>query len=228
MTNLGKLVLTLIVIGIVGIGAVLYYAHTNTPPATASNTATSTLQTYGMTEYTDPTYAFTFWYPSSVSVTATTTDSTTNFPGGTQVERIEVGPPGGTSISVVRSASSTIKDEPNGHAAPIAQTEYFYDISSGHWMVAYPEGSQTGTSSATTTADISKTTVGGLPMLPSGARFDTTIIPLSTTEFLVIQDGGGSPFTAQLAATVATQGAAVDGAALSNALQAESTAASNQ
>ncbi|HUD85414.1 MAG TPA: hypothetical protein VMR17_03125 [Xanthobacteraceae bacterium] len=48
-------------------------------------------------------------------------------------------------------------------------------------MVAYPEGRDDGGSTATTAADISNKTIGGLPMLPSDARFDTTIIPLSPT-----------------------------------------------
>jgi hypothetical protein len=61
-------------------------------------------------------------------------------------------------------------------------------------------------------------------MLPSGRRFDTTIIPLSTTRFLVIGDGGGSSFTPQLAETVAQTGAAVNVSAETDALQTEATA----
>jgi sarcosine oxidase gamma subunit len=95
-------------------------------------------------------------------------------------------------------------------------------------MVAYPEGGNTGGLSATTTADVSKTTVAGLPMLPGGARFDTSIIPLSADQFLVVQDGGGSSFTSELTATVAPIGAVVDSSALSSALQAESAAYANQ
>ena len=91
-------------------------------------------------------------------------------------------------------------------------------------MVAYPEGSPTGGKASTSTANVPNTTVGGYPMLPSGARFDTTIIPLTTTEFLVVQDGGGSGFTKELAQTVAPAGVAVDQTALSSVLQAENAA----
>ena len=56
-------------------------------------------------------------------------------------------------------------------------------------------------------------------MLPSSARFDTTIIPLSTTQFVVVQDGGGSAFTNELARTVAAAGAHVEAAVLADALQ---------
>lgn len=196
--------------------------------APAAQPPTVAAQTYGMTEYTDPTYGFSFWYPSDITITATTTDDSTSFPGGTEVERLDVGTQGSTYIAVVNSPASTITDEPNGHAAPIPQTKYFYDAASGQWMVAYPEGSETGTGGATSTADTSKSTIGGLSMLPSGARFDTTIIPLSTTQFLVIGDGGGSSFTSQLAATVSAAGATIDTTAQSAALEAESTAYSSE
>ena len=132
---------------------------------------------------------------------------------------MQVGSPGDISLYVVNSPQSTITDEPNGHAAPIPQTKYFYDAASQSWMVTYPEGTDGGGSGAPAPADVSKTTVGGQPMLPSSARFDTTIIPLSTTQFVVVQDGGGSAFTNELARTVAAPGAHVDAAALAAALR---------
>jgi hypothetical protein len=174
-----------------------------------------------MSRYLDAKYHFSFWYPSALRITVTATDDAASFPGGVAVETLQVRPAGGISLYVVNSPQSTITDEPNGHAAPIPQTKYFYDASSQRWMVAYPEGTDGGGSAAPAPADVSKTTIGGLPMLPSGARFDTTIIPLSTTQFIVVQDGGGSEFTNQLARTVAAAGARVDAAALSAALRAE-------
>ncbi|MDR3571508.1 MAG: hypothetical protein P4L81_04920 [Candidatus Pacebacteria bacterium] len=195
----------------------------STPVTTSTSTSDTTpAQTYGMTHYTDTANGFSFWYPSSIAITATTTNDTKAFPGGTEIAKLQVGEQGGTYIAVVYSPASTITDEPNGHASPIAQTKYFYDASAGKWMTAFPEGSPTG-KSATTTADVSRTTIGGLPMLQSGARFDTTIIPLSTTKFLVIGDGGGSMFTSQLASTVSGSGT-VDQNALSAALQTEANA----
>lgn len=225
-----KWLLGIIIVIIVVIAGWFVWSNSNNAVTSTSTTATSTVSTdtYGMSEYTDPTYGFTFWYPSSLAVDATATNDSTSFPGGVEVERLQVGAPGGVYVAVVNSPKNTITDEPNNHASPIAQTKYFYDASSGKWMVAYPEGSQTGGSSATTTANVSKVTIGGLPMLPSGARFDTTIIPLSRTQFLVIGDGGGSAFTPQLAATIAASGASVDPTAQGNALQAESSAYSSQ
>jgi hypothetical protein len=91
-------------------------------------------------------------------------------------------------------------------------------------MVAFPEGNSFLGEGATRPADVSNRTVAGLPMLPSGARFDATIIPLSTTLFLVVKDGGGSGFTVQLAKTVAPAGARISPAALSGALKADADA----
>ena len=174
-----------------------------------------------MSRYVDAKYRFSFWYPSALHITEAATNDDARFPGGVVVETLQVRPAGGISLYVVNSPQSTITDEPNGHAAPIPQTKYFYDASSQRWMVTYPEGADGGGSAAPTPADVSKTTIGGLPMLPSGARFDTTIIPLSTTQFVVVQDGGGSEFTNELARTIAAAGARVEAAALSAALRAE-------
>jgi hypothetical protein len=174
-----------------------------------------------MSRYVDAKYRFSFWHLSALRITVTAANDDARFPGGVTVETVQVGSPGGVSLYVVNSPQSTITDEPNGHAAPIPQTKYFYDASSQRWMVTYPEGTDGGGSAAPAPADVSKTTIGGQPMLPSGARFDTTIIPLSTTQFVVVQDGGGSEFTDQLARTVAAAGAHVDATTLSAALRAE-------
>jgi PKD repeat protein len=217
----------IVVVVIAGIcGYVLFSpkAPTKTTPPTATSTGTAPGETYGMSQYVDPAYGFSFWYPSALSVTATSTNDSAGFPGGVAVETLQVGPAGGITIHVLNSTSSTITDEPANHASPITQTQYFYDSASGKWMVDYPQGTNGGSSAATTTANVSKTTISGLVMLPSGRRFDTTIVPLSTTRFLVIGDGGGSSFTSQLAETVAQTGASVNASAQAAALQAEATA----
>jgi hypothetical protein len=180
-----------------------------------------------MSRYVDAKYRFSFWYPAALPITVAAANDDKSFPGGVVVETVQISG-GDISLYVVNSPQSTITDEPNGHAAPIPQTKYFYDASSQRWMVAYPEGTDGGGNGAPAPADVSKTTVGGQPMLPSSARFDTTIIPLSTTQFVVVQDGGGSAFTNQLAGTIAAAGAHVDAAALSAALRAEAIAYEGQ
>ncbi len=197
-------------------------------PARAADLPLSPTVSHRMRQYVDAKYRFSFWYPAALKITVTAANDDTSFPGGVAVVTLQVGSPGDISLYVVNSPQSTITDEPNGHASPIAQMKYFYDAASQRWMVAYPEGTDGGGSPAPAPADVSQMTVGGEPMLPSSARFDTTIIPLSTTQFVVVQDGGGSAFTNELARTVAAPGAHVDAAVLADALHAEAMAYEKQ
>lgn len=194
----------------------------------AASAPAGAAETYGMRQYVDAKYRFSFWYPRTLQVTAATGRNRRSFPGGVNVKTLAVGEPGGTSVSVVVSPQQTITDEPNGHASPIAQTKYFYDAAADRWMIAFPEGDGPFVGAGPRRADVSKRTIGGLPMLPSSARFDTTIIPLSTTLFLVVKDGGGSAFTSQLANTIAPTDARISPAALSAALKAEADAYGKQ
>ena len=195
--------------------------------AAASGTAMKP-QTYGMKQFVDKNYGFSFWYPGSLKVTSTTSNDTASFPGGTLVESLQVGDPGGVVLHVVNSPQGTITDEPKGHAAPIPQTELFMDAAMQIWMLRYPEGDSAGKPVEPKAIDPSKKTIGGLPMVATGARFDTTIIPLSKTRFVVVQDGGGAGFTAELAATVATAGAKVSADVQAKSQQAEAAAFKKQ
>ncbi len=197
-------------------------------PARAADLQLPPTVSHRMREYVDANYHFSFWYPAALPIAVAAASDDARFPGGVTVETVQVGSGGDVSLYIVNSPQSTITDEPNGHAAPIPQTKYFYDAASQRWMVAYPEGTDGGGSGAPAPADVSKTTVGGQPMLPSSARFDTTIIPLSTTQFVVVQDGGGSAFTNELARTVAAPGARVEAAVLADALHAEAMAYEKQ
>ncbi len=230
MSKTSKILIAIIIVVVIVVGAWLYVSSKNqssnlTPPPQNVTTNTSPADTYGMSQYTDATYGFSFWYPSALQVSSTITNDTNSFPGGVAVETLLVGDMGSTSVVVVNSPTSMITDEPNGHASPIAQTKYSYDSTSNQWMISFPEGTPTGQGSATPTpVQTSKTTMGGLLMLPAGKRFDTTIIPLSTTRFLVVSDGGGSSFTSELAQTIAQNGVNVVPAVEATALQAEATA----
>jgi hypothetical protein len=227
-TSNTKLVFWVIVLCLIVIAGVLYIFKDHTAPAQTSSqtgTATSTLGSqYGLNEYTDATYGFSFWYPNTLQITKTATQDSASFPGGIATETLQIGSMGGTSVVVVNSPTGTITDEANGHASPIGQTKYFYDSTSGQWMVAYPDSAMEGAVMATTTANVSTRNPSGLLLLPSGRRFDTTIIPLTTTLFLVISDGGGSSFTSQLAQTVGQMGVSVDPSMEGTALQAEENA----
>jgi hypothetical protein len=190
--------------------------------------AASAAQTSGMKHYIDKKYGFSFWYPASLQIKVTASNDGKSFPGGTAVEIVQVGPAGGTAVHVVNSPQGAITDEPDGHAAPIPQTELFMDAAMQMWMLRFPEGDAGGKPVEAKGIDLSKKTIGGLPMVATGARFDTTIIPLSKTRFVVVQDGGGSAFTNPLAATVAPAGAHVATKTLSAALQAEAAASKGQ
>jgi hypothetical protein len=220
MTIIGRMIACVVVAMAAVVPAVLVHA---------ADVELAPMVHHPMSRYVDAKYRFSFWHLSALRIAVTAANDDVRFPGGVTVEAIQVGSPGGVSLYVVNSPQSTITDEPNGHAAPIPQTKYFYDASSQRWMVAYPEGTDGGGGSgAPAPADVSKTTIGGQPMLPSGARFDTTIIPLSTTQFVVVQDGGGSAFTNELAYTVAVAGAHVDAKTLAAALRAEAIAYEKQ
>ncbi len=218
MTVVGRLIASLVAIAATAPAFVARAADLPIPPTVS----------HRMRQYVDAKYHFSFWYPAALPITAAAAaNDDKSFPGGVVVETLQISA-GGISLYVVNSPQSTITDEPNGHAAPIPQTKYFYDAPSQRWMVTYPEGTDGGGSGAPVPADVSKTTVGGQPMLPSSARFDTTIIPLSTTQFVVVQDGGGSAFTNELARTVAAPGARVEAAVLADALNAEAMAYEKQ
>ncbi len=210
MTSLGRLVTAIAIIAALGFAAA------------------SAAQTYGMKQFTEKKYGFSFWYPGSLKVTATANNDDKSFPGGVLVETLQIGEPGGVAVHVVNSPQGAITDEPNGHAAPIAQTELFMDAAMQIWMLRYPEGDDFGKPVEAKGVDLSKKTIGGLPMVATGARFDTTIIPLSKTRFIVVQDGGGAAFTNQLAATVAASGAKVSAAVQAKALQAAAAAIKKQ
>jgi len=218
MTAIGRVVACLVVVIAAAAPAVL---------VRAADVELAPTVHHRMSRYVDAKNRFSFWYPRPLPITAAAANDDKSFPGGVVVETVQISG-GDISLYVVNSPQSTITDEPNGHAAPISQTKYFYDTASQRWMVAYPEGADGGGNGAPAPADVSKTTVGGQPMLPSSARFDTTIIPLSTTQFVVVQDGGGSEFTNQLARTIAAAGAHVEAAALADALHAEAIAYEGQ
>ena len=106
--------------------------------------AASAAQTYGMKQYVDKKYDFSFWYPGALKVTVIPSNDDKSFPGGVLVETLQIGEPGGVAVHVVNSPQGAITDEPNGHAAPIAQTELFMDAAMQIWMVRFPEGDGSG------------------------------------------------------------------------------------
>jgi hypothetical protein len=66
-------------------------------------------------------------------------------------------------------------------------------------MTTPPEGD-----GATKPADVSINTMGGLHMFGGTSRFDTSIVPLTANNFVVIGDGGAANATALTRTIVAT------------------------
>src|SRR5580693_9651388 len=133
MTVTGRLVATVVAAAAAAPVGVVRAADLPLPPTVS----------HRMRQYVDEKYHFSFWYPAALPITAAAANDDKSFPGGVVVETVQIAG-GDISLYVVNSPQSTITDEPNGHAAPIPQTKYFYDAASQRWMVAYPEGTDGG------------------------------------------------------------------------------------
>lgn len=145
----------------------------------------------GMKQYTDTSFGFSFWYPSTwqVIVSPQALAFGAQLTNVTVVKKIGLQAPGETYPSILiqeaHSTTRTITD--TGGAGPIGPVTYYFDATNHLWMTTPPEGD-----GATKPADISINTMGGLHMFGGTSRFDTSIIPLSANNFVVIGDNGGA------------------------------------
>jgi hypothetical protein len=190
MTGRNIFIIILIVLILGGAGYWVLKSQQTPASVTATTTPAAPASTAG--KYIDAAFGFSFTYDPSLTVTELAASSTTDFPGATEVKMIQVGAAGDATVIELTSANQTITDEPDNHASPIAQTKLFYDSAMKAWMIAYPEGRNGAGSDATTSATATGTTTGGLPIFGVGRRFDTRIIPLSPTKFVVVTSGGGA------------------------------------
>jgi hypothetical protein len=184
-----------------------------TQPVTTTSTVSpavpikpiSTISVAGMTEYTDSSFGYSFWYPSNWTVT-----TPVNPPFGVQLQGVTVvatlglQPAGQTypSIQIKEARSTTRSITDTGGAGPIGPITFFFDPTTHLWMTT--SNIETGSTDITKPANISINTMGGLHMFGGTSRFDTTIIPLSADDFVVVDDGGGANATALAKTVVAT------------------------
>lgn len=201
---------------------------TTLKPVKPSNTVATTTPTIvaGMTKYTNDKYGFTFWHPANLNLEPYSNEQEGLFPGGIVLESYTLDRINGPIIHVVQSTSGSITDlspDPDLRGSPANATKYFYNSSTKRWMVAYPEDTRHDSRYATSSADVSNNTIGELPILPSGIRYDASIIPLSPTLFLVISDSGMATAPA-LAKTVYLNDANIDQKILLQALENEGVA----
>ena len=206
--------ISIIVILLIVVGGIYIYSNKTTTPTpttttttiASTTTLTTSLMVSGMQEYTDAHFGFSFWYPNGWQVTTVTNPPFgAQIQNGTIVRKLSVGNASDTwaiVIEEVNSPTRTITD--TGGAGPFGPVTYYFDTSSSIWMTVTGKLAA-GVPFATTTANVSINTIGGLPMFSGTSRFDTTIIPISTSasdgNFLVISDGGTVNATA-LAKTV--------------------------
>ncbi len=156
----------------------------------------------GMSQYIDPGFGFSFWYPSGWQITTLPISSNDNavgsiVSGDSIIGEIEVNAssPNAFIIYEINSPSSVIRGF--DHLGSIR-----YSLDSGEWMVS--DDDNEGDVSNTRPADISTNTMGGLHMLSGGSAFVTDIIPLSAQHFLVLSFGGGDSATGSLINPLAT------------------------
>jgi hypothetical protein len=205
-----------IIIAVLLIAAIVLYIHPrassvaepvdSVPVATTTNPVTTTptqaIAVAGMKEYTDPSFGFSFWYPSNWQVSSgiPSFDDGNNVADATVVKKLTVGVPNQTEnfITIKEAHSTTRTFTDTGGAGPIGPITYFFDTNSHLWMT---RSDITG-ANVTTAADISNNSMGGLHLFGGTSRFDTTIIPLSADNFLMISDNGGEASATALAKTV--------------------------
>ena len=147
----------------------------------------------GMSQYTDADFGFSFWYPSSWTVSSNINDS--NYVSGETIVKTLVlhSQPNSTDITIVEVVSSdkTITDLNSGAGAVSGfPVKYYFDSNQHVWMTVMPQGTPSGRDGGPSLADTSNDTMGGLHMFPGLTRFDTYMIPLSASNFVVLSDTG--------------------------------------
>jgi len=146
----------------------------------------------GMSKYTDADFGFSFWYPSGWKVTKMqTSDAWVQTEGGTVAAVLGIGKTNPEiKIEEVISSGMTITD--TGGGGPLGSISYWFDTNEHAWMTTKNTGGLAGGAGANNAfADVRKNTMGGLHMLSGTSRFDTSVIPLSAHNFVIVNDGGG-------------------------------------
>ncbi len=142
----------------------------------------------GMSKYTDTTFGFTFWYPSTgiVKQIAVPKDYSSGMYGTqtTVVNRISAPD---MLIDEVSSPSMSVLSDVDAGCCGSLTNSYFFNPTIHTWMRKSDGGSSGNGQQGTFPADISNNTMGGLHILQGYTRFGAkVIIPLSATHFLAV------------------------------------------
>lgn len=181
----------------------------------------------GVSEYTDASFGFSFWYPSTWQVNEERPETVGTFPGGNADTWVNQFPGGKvlkeitvhdettwTRIWEVTSPSSTI----TFRSAHLSNDKYYYDTAAEKWMVRFKENGMGLPNPSPASIVARGTTMSGLVVFggPSAATF---IIPLNRHKFIVVDNDDDN--LVHLERTIVQAGAHVDPLLEEKALQTE-------
>ncbi len=158
-----------------------------TPPKDATNNPKNDLSVKGMSKYTDSSFGFSFWYPSSMNVTvAPITNDYSSYMYGVNTKVLKTILAPEFRIDEVYSPDTSILSSTDAGPLGSHDNKYFFNFQTHTWMY-FSDGSPTGKNSGTSTADVSYNTMGGLHIFNGYTRFGTrVIIPLTAHNFLTL------------------------------------------
>jgi hypothetical protein len=179
--------------------------------AALAGTPETVISVPGMKQYTDVSFGFSFWYPSTWTVTEGTYDKDRHpYSGGTVIKSLVVTPPEGSTLDPIhlREFVSSDKDVIDSSYAgpiddpPLYSSKYSFDGKRHLWMTE-SKGTRSSEWSAPEAADISENSMGGLHLFSGTARFGAdTIIPLSAKKFVIADNDNAGASQKPLAATI--------------------------
>jgi len=197
-------------------------AAVTTPTSAPVSTQTqSSFAVAGMTKYTDADFGFSFWYPSSWTVTQKSVSNATSYGSGTIQKVLQINPSQGTpnydGFSITEYGSADMSVTAGGGNCPAGNAEnncpvqkIYFDTAAHTWMIAYPQGDYNGVMGTKVAANVSTNTMGGLHLINGLTRFnDTGVIPLSAKNFLVVTSFAGSVTADPLIQTIVATDPAV-------------------
>lgn len=188
--------------------ALLFLGRASAASAGAPETAISVP---GMQQYTDVSFGFSFWYPSTWTVTEGTYDKDRHpYSGGTVIKSLVVTPPAATYFDPIHlrefvSSDRDVIDSSNAGPVddpPLYSAKYYFDNKRHLWMTE-SKGTRSSKWSSPEAADISENSMGGLHLFSGTARFGAdTIIPLSAKKFVIADNDNAGASQKHLAATI--------------------------
>jgi hypothetical protein len=254
----------LVILGILVVsGGTYWYVHSqkstsqvsivqlaSTTVQTQSSTPVSqTVSVSGMSEYTDSNFGFSFWYPSSwtVSIDRSIPSGFYASLSGDTYQRLVLNDGGSQFymyIDEVNSSNQSI-DVPATegtmgcvNAGGCNTLLYYFDAGVHAWMLTNPthtgqsgkDGSEFSIATTTQLADVSQNTMGGLHMLSAGDKYGQIIIPLSADRFVVLigEQAVNTPLAKTIVATDPSVATPVSAAQQVQVIQAEQQAYANQ